>query len=225
MYSGQNAVSNFLEDILRKEEEIRKILAHPKQVKMTQADWEKFKTASDCHIYGKSLVKEEFLDSLPVWLLDEGIDDYRYWGQSHKRCYYENKKSDFYPMKLKRVAEQADKDRPKKLNKCLFCRKPMMLKNFRDAVKNHCHITGEFRGTAHSACNNKLRIKPKTMAIPVVFHNLRGYDAHHLMQAMSQYKKELTCITFTMGNVRFIDSLSFLLSSLNILAKSTQEKS
>ena len=101
--------------------------------------------------------------------------------------------------------------------KCLFRRKPLLQKNYRDAVKEHCHITGEFRGAVLSACNNKLRIKPKTMAILVVFHNLRGYNAHHLMQAMSQYKKELTCIannmekyiTFTMGDLRFIDSLAF----------------
>ena len=66
------------------------------------------------------------------------------------------------------------------------------------------------------------------MAIPVVFHNLRGYDAHHLMQVMSEYKKDLTCIannmekyiSFTMGNLRFIDSLAFLLSSLDSVVKS-----
>ena len=80
----------------------------------------------------------------------------------------------------------------------MFCRSPLLQKNYRDAVKDHCHITGEFRGAAHGACNNKLRINPKTMSIPVVFHNLRGYDAHHLMQAMSQYKKELTCIANNM---------------------------
>ena len=104
--------------------------------------------------------------------------------------------------------------------------------NYRDAVKDHCHITGEFRGAAHSACNSKLRINPNTMPIPVVFHNLRGYDAHHLMQAMSQYKKELSCvannmekyITFTMGNLRFIDSLAFFLSSLEAVVKSTPKE-
>ena len=112
----------------------------------------------------------------------------------------------------------------------MFCRSTLLQKNYRDAVKDHCHITGEFRGAAHSACNNRLRINPKTML--VVFHNLRGYDAHHLMQAMSQYKKDLTCIannmekyiTFTLGNLRFIDSLTFLLSSLDAVVKSTPKE-
>ena len=84
------------------------------------------------------------------------------------------------------MTEQADKERAKAQKRCMFCRSPLLQKNYRDAVKDHCHMTGEFTGAAHSECNNKLRIKPETMTIPVVFHNLRGYDTHHLMQAMSQ---------------------------------------
>ena len=47
-------------------------------------------------------------------------------------------------------------------------------------------------------CNKKLRINHKTDQIPVVFHNLRGYDAHHLMQALSQMQKEAECISKNM---------------------------
>ena len=130
------------------------------------------------------------------------------------------------------MEEQADKEKAKKLKKCMFCRSPLLQKNYRDAVKDHCHITGEFRGAAHGACNNRLRINPKTIEIPVVSHNLRGYDAHHLMQAMSDYKKDLTCIanntekyiSFTMGSLKFIDSLAFLLSSLDAVVKSTPKE-
>ena len=43
---------------------------------------------------------------------------------------------------------------------------------FRDAVKDHCHITGRYRGAAHNECNKKLRINHKTDQIPVVLHNL-----------------------------------------------------
>ena len=138
LYTGKKPVSNFLENILTEEVEIRKNLAVPKPMKMAQGDWEKFKTAADCHICGKCLVQEEFLDSLPVWQLD----DYRYCGQSHKTCYYENKKTGLYEIKLKRVEEQADKEKAKKLRKCLFGRGPLLQKNYRDAVKDHCHIAG-----------------------------------------------------------------------------------
>lgn len=39
-------------------------------------------------------------------------------------------------------------------------------------VRDHCHITGDYRGSAHQDCNLKLRINAKEMKIPVVFHNL-----------------------------------------------------
>ena len=81
---------------------------------------------------------------------------------------------------------------------CKYCGNPLLQKNFRDAVKDHCHITGRYRGAAHSECNKKLRINPKTDQIPVVFHNLRGYDAHHLMQAMSQLQKQVKCVANNM---------------------------
>ena len=41
-------------------------------------------------------------------------------------------------------------------------------------VRDHCHNTGKFRGSAHQECNLKLRIEPENIKIPVVFHNLRA---------------------------------------------------
>jgi len=116
---------------------------------------------------------------------------------------------------------------------CKFCGNPLLQKNFRDAVKDHCHITGSYRGAAHNECNKKLRINPKTDQIPVVFHNLRGYDAHHLMPAMSQLQKDVKCvvkdmekyITFSVGGLRFIDSLNFLQGSLDSLVSATSKES
>ena len=91
-----------------------------------------------------------------------------------------------------------------------------------DSVRDHCHITGEYRGAAHNACNLKLRLNP---SIPVVFHNLRGYDSHLLMQAISKVEGRVSCIpnntekyiSFSLGQLRFIDSVQFLLASLDKL--------
>ena len=115
----------------------------------------------------------------------------------------------------------------------MFCAKPLRQKNFRDAVKDHCRITGRYRGAAHSDCYRKLQINPKTVTIPVVFHNLKGYDAHHLMQEMAQLDKELKCIAqnmvkyiiFCVGGLRFIDSLNFLKGSLDSLVDATPKES
>ena len=126
--------------------------------------------------------------------------------------------------RLKKLTDEKDQMKAKSQENWNYCGKPLLQKNFRDEVKDHCHITGRYRGAAHSYCNNLLRIYPKTEEIPVVFHNLKGYDTHHLMQAVSQTNKEVkNCIannmekyiTFSVGGLRFIDSLSFLHQSLN----------
>ena len=104
---------------------------------------------------------------------------------------------------------------------CHVCDKPLE----GDSVRDHCHITGKYRGAAHNACNLKLRLNPKTTTIPVVFHNLRGFDSHLLMQAISKVEGEISCIpnntekyiSFSLGQLRFIDSAQSLLASLDKL--------
>ena len=109
---------------------------------------------------------------------------------------------------------------------CHVCDKPLE----GDSVRDHCHITGKYRGAAHNACNLKLRLSPKTTTIPVVFHNLKGYDSHLLMQAISKVEGQVSCIpnntekyiSFSLGQLRFIDSAQFLLASLDKLVAANQ---
>ena len=64
-------------------------------------------------------------------------------------------------------------------------------------VKDHCHITGAYRGAAHSDCNFLLQIRPYHTPIPVFFHNLKNYDSHHLISAIGRTEvkevKETVC--------------------------------
>ena len=53
-------------------------------------------------------------------------------------------------------------------------------------VRDHCQITRKFRGSAHQECKLKLRIKPEDIKIPIIFHNLRGYDSHFIMQQIGE---------------------------------------
>ena len=100
-------------------------------------------------------------------------------------------------------------------------------------MKDHCHITGKYRGAAHNQCNFKLKLNPKTVPIPVVAHNIKNYDAHFIMQAMSRVPGELKCIptntekyiSFSLEKLRFIDSVNFLLSSLDSLVKGNDPQS
>ena len=66
-------------------------------------------------------------------------------------------------------------DVPKELHdsqdRCYAC--SGIFKN--DKVRDHCHLTGKYRGALHSKCNLKLR---KNITVPVIFHHLTGYDSH-----------------------------------------------
>ena len=189
VYRGENAVGTFLSEIVDEETKIREILATPHQIVMTVEDWENHKITTECHICNESLFRDSFLDSLPVCDHDTG----RY-------CYFAAmKKIEFIgPKRERKQKDKIDLWVAKKQETCLFCGDPLMKQIYKDCVKDHCHITGKYRRAAHNSCNLKLRIKPKTDQIPVVFHNLRGHDAHHLMQAMSQLQREVKCVANNM---------------------------
>ena len=74
------------------------------------------------------------------------------------------------------VMTEVDEQHFKTMDGCHICGEKYTDKDVR--VRDHCHITGKFRGSAHQECNLKLRIKPENLKIPVIFHNLRGYDSH-----------------------------------------------
>ena len=46
----------------------------------------------------------------------------------------------------------------------------------KDKVRDHCHITGKYRGVAHSQYNLKLKIPKKLLFTIIIFHNLEGYN-------------------------------------------------
>ena len=56
-------------------------------------------------------------------------------------------------------------------------------------IKDHCRITGNYLGSAHDACCSKLRMNPDKIRVPVIFHNLRGYDSHLIMQQIGKTAK------------------------------------
>ncbi|XP_055306011.1 uncharacterized protein LOC129570437 [Sitodiplosis mosellana] len=49
-------------------------------------------------------------------------------------------------------------------------------------VRDHCHFTGKFRGPAHVNCNLKYK---ESREIPIIMHNLSGYDAHLFIKQLA----------------------------------------
>ncbi|XP_067205371.1 uncharacterized protein [Linepithema humile] len=118
---------------------------------------------------------------------------------------------------------------------CHVCEKPFTPDDTR--VRDHCHLTGRYRGPAHSSCNLNYK---DSHVIPVIFHNLSGYDAHFIIKDVANafegnidllpLTKE-RYISFTKNvkdtedenskicvKLRFIDSFRFLSTSLEKLA-------
>ena len=132
-----------------------------------------------------------------------------------------------------------------KATKCYICDIKYTDKDIR--VRDHCHITGKFRGSAHQDCNLKLQMKPDNIKIPVIFHNLRGYDSHFIMQQIGKIARihsyenkrgeecpmNINCIpnnmekymAFMLGNhLVFLDSFQFMSSSLDNLIKNLPDE-
>ena len=91
-------------------------------------------------------------------------------------------------------------------------------------VRDHCHISGKYRGPSHCSCNINLKISKKLV---VIFHNLKGYDNHLIFKELSKFDCRVSVIpnglekhmSFTLNrNIVFIDNMLFMNSSLDKLA-------
>ena len=90
-----------------------------------------------------------------------------------------------------------------------------------EKVRDHCHVTGKFRGAAHWDCNINFQLTKK---IPVIFHNLKGYDSHLIFSVLHKFNLKINVIpnglekyiAFFLGkNLVFIDSMQFMNSNLD----------
>ena len=104
-----------------------------------------------------------------------------------------------------------------------------------DKVKDHCHLTGKYRGAAHNTCNINVAQKQSNF-IPFIFHNFSNYDCHMFFKRLVDKKNDKVkfdiiqktneeYISVTYGCIRFIDSYRFLSSSLDSLVKTLVDNS
>ena len=73
--------------------------------------------------------------------------------------------------------------------KCHICFKPF--EEIKPKVRNHCHYTGKYREPAHMNCNLRYKIPSH---IPVIFHNLSGYDTHLFIQELGKETNKIGVI-------------------------------
>ncbi|XP_023212539.1 uncharacterized protein LOC111615349, partial [Centruroides sculpturatus] len=108
-------------------------------------------------------------------------------------------------------------------HRCHICEEGFNYDDIR--VRDHDHLTGDFRGIAHNHCNLNYRFKK---FIPIILHNFTGYDSHLIfknippklfsrIQIIPVNSEKFT--TFTLDHFKFIDSFQFLNSSLTTLTE------
>ncbi|XP_074653582.1 uncharacterized protein LOC141907740 [Tubulanus polymorphus] len=121
------------------------------------------------------------------------------------------------------VMNDVDETHFKSTDICHICKETINGKKCRD----HDHITGKYRGPACNSCNLSYRVPN---FIPVIFHNLKSYDSHEIIRSLGLvefrgYRISVIptntekFIGFTLGPLRFIDSLAFLNTSLSTLTE------
>ena len=153
-----------------------------------------------------------------------------------RRLYHE-----YYKFPQKMIYTEADKDTFNKASHCHICENPLEA----DTVRDHCHLTGTFRGAAHNGCNLHYKV-PKFF--PVIFHNLSGYDSHLFIKNLGTTRGNISCIpnneekymsftkeiivgTFNKDgkdieikrDIRFIDSFRFMTCGLRSLVDNLDE--
>ena len=109
-------------------------------------------------------------------------------------------------------------------------------------VRDHCHYTGKFRGTAHSICNLRYKV-PQEVSVKI--HNGSKYDYHFIIRELAEeFKSQFEClgenaekyITFSViikkenedgktitYKIKFIDTCRFMQSKLSDLADNLSE--
>ena len=84
---------------------------------------------------------------------------------------------------------EEEEDLFQKSNSCWICKK--LIDNDEDKVRDHCHVTGKFRGAGHKTCNLNFKLTKK---VPVIFYNLRGYDSHLIFNELDRFDVKIKVI-------------------------------
>jgi hypothetical protein len=140
--------------------------------------------------------------------------------------------------KFKEITEMIYNEEDKKKHfHAKRCRECGCSFDIKKKVRHHDHYTGKYIGALCDECN--LRKRKKYIEIPVFFHNLKGYDSHHIISTISDvllegdgieiiaenYEKYKS-ISWRIGsNVKIVfkDSLAFLSSSLEKLISNLKD--
>ena len=153
------------------------------------------------------------------WFVDEFVKI-----ENKMNFWFENTNKDI-------IMTEEDKQNFENNDICRYCEKYIE----KDKVRDHCHLTGKYRGPAHNECN--LQVKQKdSKFITIGLHNFSNYDRHMFFKTLVDRKKDEVkfeiipktderYISVKYGCIKFIDTYRFLSSSLDKLVKTLVDNS
>ena len=94
-----------------------------------------------------------------------------------KAFYFKNTKKDI-------IMTEENEENYRNNNICRFCEKNIES----DKIRDHCHLTGKYRGPAHSICKINVTQKQSNI-IPFVFHIFSKYDCHMFFKRLLDLKR------------------------------------
>ena len=129
------------------------------------------------------------------------------------------------------IMTEEDKQDFENDNICRYCEKNIEINEVRD----HCHLTGKYRGPAHNECNLQVKQKDSNF-ITIGLHNFSNYDCHMFFKTLVDRKKDNVkfeiipktdekYISVNYGCIKVIDTYRFLSSSLDKLVKTLVDNS
>ena len=105
------------------------------------------------------------------WFVDEVIKL-----ENKMTFYFKNTKKDI-------IMTEENEENYRNNNICRFCEKIIES----DKVRDHCHLTGKYRGPAHSICNINVT-QDQSKFTPFIFHNFSNYDCHMFFKKLVDKK-------------------------------------
>ena len=155
--------------------------------------------------YYKSLLGYNNID----WFVDEVIKL-----EIKLTFYSKNNKKDI-------IMTEKDEEDSKIINICRFCEKNIES----DKVRDHCHLTGNYKGPALGKCIVNVTQKQSNF-VPFIFHIFPNYDCHMFFKMFVNKKNDKVkfdfipktkeeIISVTYGCMRLIDSYRSLSSCLD----------
>lgn len=217
LYRGENALEKFVDALQKEQKEIQEDLSEPAQLIMKPGDYKQYKSSNTCWICKNTFPNQE---KLKIMVCNPNNGNYE--GAAHRKCKYENT---IIGPKWYNQPSINDYKTYKEAKNCMYCNE-ILFDSGLLKVRDHCHISGYYRGAAHASCNSKLQISTTKTKIPLICHNFRGYDSHLLIEVVARFTAEkIRCIpenigkykALDVGQFRFLDSYQHMSMPLDML--------